>query len=330
MALAEIPRDAVYFVIFFKPAVRDNACISRGFVLYCIWVGGYIPVMTIIRLEALIMARFKKIPAVAAALFVAFLFGGCYTRLMMYQDETLASGTGRSASSSAGGDCGDCRDVAPVAERREVCVWERDFLGFPELRCYTTNYHSSWIYFHNTPWWYRDRFGWRDTRGCPPYYYFDRASGICRYYATAGGGSGSGSSGTSGGPPPSPVNARVVQRPLREEVPDAESAPSGAPMFSGGSRQLSPVGSPAPSAPPASGQALSKPQDEAPQASAVQTPPQSQQPAQEQRQRSDSNQSHRPSARMVAPPSRPQRERAPQPAKGAADETQNERARGNK
>jgi len=170
--------------------------------------------------------------------------GGCYTRLASYQGEVTESGSG-------GGVCGDCRDEVPFTGNRQVCVWERDFFGYPELRCYYTSYASSWLYFHNTPWWYRSSFGWRDTRGCPPHYYYDRIADICRYYGGeysrpntgTGGGGGGGGGAVVGSDRPRP-QMRGVRTGTVSPEPPAEGGGL-APMFSGGAnKQLSPVGTP--------------------------------------------------------------------------------------
>jgi hypothetical protein len=103
------------------------------------------------------------------------LFAGCYTRLAQDQGEATSS---QSYSSR----CENCSEEVPFVNNYQVCVWERNIFGYPEQRCYYTGYSSSWLYFHNTPWWYRSSYSWYDTRGCPPYYYHDRTSRSCRYY----------------------------------------------------------------------------------------------------------------------------------------------------
>jgi hypothetical protein len=182
----------------------------------------------------------------SAALVSAFLFSGCYTRLMMYQGEVTAE-----ADSGSRG-CSDCRGEVSPTGSREVCVWERDIFGYPDLRCYYTGYSSSWLYFHNTPWWYRSSYGWYDTRGCPPYYYYDRGTGRCRYYGGSYPGPNNGTGGSGGG------GAAVGNRPRPQSrsvtsgsaVVEPAAASEGSPMFSGGANKLlSPVG--APVAPPA-------------------------------------------------------------------------------
>jgi len=156
---------------------------------------------------------------------------------------------------SKGSGCDDCRDEVPYTGDRQVCVWERDFFGYPELRCYYTSYTSSWLYFHNTPWWYRSSYGWRDTRGCPPHYYYDRVSGVCRYYGGSsypgpnpGTGGGSGGGAVVGSSKPKPMGRGGVTSGGTHEEQQPSYAPEGsglAPMFSGNAnKSLSPVGTP--------------------------------------------------------------------------------------
>jgi hypothetical protein len=231
------------------------------------------------------MRYLKKMLISLAAVFCALLPAGCYTKIASFQNETMPT-----SASAAGSGCDDCRDEAPVSGRREICVWERDIFGWPEMRCYTTNYASSWMYFHNTPWWYRNNYGWYDTRGCPAYYYYDRVSGICRYY----GGSYYPPSNSGGGGGGNAANAPSVPRRSsragpEESIPVQEPAASGGPMFTGSTRQLSPAPSPAPSvtAPPHnSGEGLAKPQETASKEQAP-PPPQQQQPAAEQQKKND-------------------------------------------
>jgi len=206
----------------------------------------------------------KKSLILPAAAVCLLSFGGCYTRLMSYQGEVTEAG-------SKGGGCADCRDEVPFDGGRQVCVWERDFFGYPELRCYYTSYASSWLYFHNTPWWYRSSYVWLDTRGCPPHYYYDRIAGTCRYYGgsysrpnTGTGGGGSGAAAGSGGSRPQ-MRGADKSGAVSPEPPSAATEGSGlAPMFSGSAnKQLSPAGTPItpPTQPSANSEAgMSKPQ----------------------------------------------------------------------
>ena len=191
--------------------------------------------------------KYPKKPLILLTAAVCLLsFGGCYTRLMSYEGEVTEAG-------SSGRGCASCRDeVLPFPGSRQVCVWERDFFGYPELRCYYTGYASSWLYFHNTPWWYRGSYGWRDTRGCPPYYYYDRISGTCRYYGGSysrpnpGTDGGGGSGAAVGSERPRPQMRGVRAGTVSPEPPPSANEGGGLPpMFSGGaSKQLSPAGTP--------------------------------------------------------------------------------------
>jgi hypothetical protein len=68
-----------------------------------------------------------------------------------------------------------------IQKENEVCVWERDLMGYPQLRCYKTNYPRSWMLYNNTPWWYRNDPFWYDYNRCPRYYYYDPSCGCCKY-----------------------------------------------------------------------------------------------------------------------------------------------------
>ncbi|MCL2268367.1 MAG: hypothetical protein FWC23_04185, partial [Chitinispirillia bacterium] len=183
----------------------------------------------------------------------------------MYQGETKL---GREGGGCEDGGCPE--QVAADHSRREVCVWERDIFGYPTMRCYNTYYHSSWMYFQNTPWWYRSSFGWNDTRGCPPFYYYDRYMGYCRYYGSSYPPPNSGQGGAGGGtrpqePRPTPPSMRSVPSESAASEPPAEQAP----MFQGATfRNLSPAGAPVHnSVPPASSAGssdggMAKPSDE--------------------------------------------------------------------
>jgi hypothetical protein len=225
----------------------------------------------------------KKVKIVLAAVFCALAFSGCYTKLAYYQDETAPYAE----------RCDECIEERPVPRStREVCVWERDMFGFAQLRCYNSNYSSSWMYFHNTPWWYRNQYRWYETRGCPPYYYYDRVSGTCRYYGKRppgrpghppGGGSSTGGSASSGS---------GVRAPRREagSQPAQQSHEGSVPMFPASStKQLSPVGAPNNTSSSSSNDALSK-------GGQNETPPQVTPPPPEQKPQSQ-EENHSPPSR---------------------------------
>ena len=208
------------------------------------------------------------------ALLCLFVFGGCYTRMMSYYGETPTSGTPRAESGildDSGCEAECPAEVAPLVNRREICIWERNIFGYPELRCYNTNHSTGWVYFHNTPWWYRDRFhyyGHHHYHRCPPHYYFDRISGICRYYDRGPSRPGGGGSGSAEVELPPRRSARIAPTPADAPPPAPMDAP---PMFPSGVKQLSPVATPAtPPPPPSSG---TQDSGSPPKESEPQTPP---------------------------------------------------------
>jgi hypothetical protein len=69
-----------------------------------------------------------------------------------------------------------------IVREREYCFWKRDFWGRPELRCFDSYSDFEWHLYVNTPWWYRSRLSLYDRYGCPPGYYYDPYTGVCRYY----------------------------------------------------------------------------------------------------------------------------------------------------
>lgn len=68
-------------------------------------------------------------------------------------------------------------------ENNRTCIWERDLMGYPHLRCYDSFYPRDWFYYNNSPWWYRNDPYWYDYSRCPRYYYYDPSIGRCRYTA---------------------------------------------------------------------------------------------------------------------------------------------------
>ena len=234
----------------------------------------------------------KKMKIVLTAVFCVFAFNGCYTKLAYYQDETAPYAE----------RCVDCVEERPApSSSREVCVWERDMFGFAQLRCYNSNYSSSWMYFHNTPWWYRDRYRWYETRGCPPYYYYDRVSGMCRYYGTSHPGRPGHPTGGGGGSvgSASPGSGSGIRAP-RRDLPAGSQTPQqnyegSAPMFPASStRQLSPVGAPVTQSSSSSNDALSKGGQES---NKSETPPPQTAPPPEQKPQSQEEKQPAPPAR---------------------------------
>lgn len=111
---------------------------------------------------------------------IFLIFAGCYTQFAVV-DKAVPE-TIKTVVDSAG-------DTVKVIERtdtvlqkeNEVCVWERDLMGYPRLRCYKSFYPRDWVVYNNTPWWYRNDPFWGDFDRCPRYYYYDTDCGCCRY-----------------------------------------------------------------------------------------------------------------------------------------------------
>ncbi|MFP4163369.1 MAG: hypothetical protein ACLFQB_03850 [Chitinispirillaceae bacterium] len=116
--------------------------------------------------------KLNRAAAVLVLLVLGMALSGCYTKFASPSRDVLPEKKTTQGKQEL--------DTI-VTREREICVWERDMFGYPELRCYKTNYSWNWYDFNNTPWWYRDDPHWYDHRRCPPYYYYDPSSGTCRY-----------------------------------------------------------------------------------------------------------------------------------------------------
>jgi len=111
------------------------------------------------------------------------LFTGCYTQLMVVDQSPPPAETEEWVIDSATGDTVKViRQVDTIeVDDGRTCVWERDLMGYPRLRCYDSYYPSSWYYSNYSPWWYRNDPYYYDYRRCPRYYYYDPSCGCCRY-----------------------------------------------------------------------------------------------------------------------------------------------------
>lgn len=161
----------------------------------------------------------------------AFLLGGCYTQFSSLDsfDENRGNTLEASDSTSAGKEG---RVDTVVVRDRETCVWERNLLGYPQLRCYKSNYHRDWFYYNRSPWWYRNDPYWYDYNRCPRYYYFDRDCGCCRYYSGSfypynRGSSGGSSSTITPGAPPRERSRGVPSGSVTESAPEEQLKKSG-------------------------------------------------------------------------------------------------------
>jgi hypothetical protein len=101
---------------------------------------------------------------------LAFASLGCYTRFStLEQRQATPERVDRRSDS-----------LRPSGE--ETCVWERDLMGFPYLHCYKGYYPRDWYQYNFSPWWYQNDSHRYGGSRCPPYYYYDKTCGCCRYY----------------------------------------------------------------------------------------------------------------------------------------------------
>ena len=125
----------------------------------------------------------KSLIIPVAVMFSTFLFTGCYTQFVMVDQKPPPEPTVDWVIDSTTGDTVKViKQVDTIRTRdRETCIWERDLMGYPHLRCYNSYYNSDWFYYNNSPWWYRNDPYWYDYNRCPRYYYYDPSCGCCRY-----------------------------------------------------------------------------------------------------------------------------------------------------
>lgn len=111
------------------------------------------------------------------------LFTGCYTQLAVVDTSPPPEESVEWVVDSATGDTVKViREVDTIeTDDGRTCIWERDLMGYPRLRCYDSFYPRDWYYYNYSPWWYRNDPYWYDYRRCPRYYYYDRSCGCCRY-----------------------------------------------------------------------------------------------------------------------------------------------------
>lgn len=122
-----------------------------------------------------------KLKNVFGVLFSMF-FVGCYTQLATINYAPPPEMVTTEVDSVTGDTVKIVRQVDTiVTEQNKICVWERDFTGYPVLKCYSTYFPRAWVTYGNTPWWYRNDPYWYDYNHCPRYYYYDVSCGCCRY-----------------------------------------------------------------------------------------------------------------------------------------------------
>ena len=108
---------------------------------------------------------------------------GCYTRFAQVDWQSVTPGDRTSTANATGGSPEKTGPIDSLkTDDNETCVWERDLMGFPYLRCYKGYYPREWYRNNFTPWWFQTE-AYRYDRGrCPEYYYYDEHCGCCRYY----------------------------------------------------------------------------------------------------------------------------------------------------
>lgn len=111
---------------------------------------------------------------------VLIFSGGCYTQFASLNNSVPEKIT--KVVDSLGDTVKVIQKTDTILQKEhEVCVWERDLLGYPRLRCYKSYYPRDWFVYSNTPWWYRNDPFWDDYDRCPRFYYYDPECGCCRY-----------------------------------------------------------------------------------------------------------------------------------------------------
>ncbi len=105
----------------------------------------------------------KMFKLLALSLIPAAFLCGCYTQFVMVDRSQPPKEEVSWEIDSVTGDTVKVvrqKDTVHTYEHR-TCIWERDLMGYPYLRCYDSFYPRDWYYYNYTPWWYYDY----------PYYY---------------------------------------------------------------------------------------------------------------------------------------------------------------
>lgn len=111
-----------------------------------------------------------------------FLLLGCYTQFSTLEPPSAPNATGANEADSVVVVSDTSKNVDTIVTRdNQVCVWERDLLGYPHLRCFTSYFPQSYYNYNYSSWWDRDDPYWPDYDRCPRYYFFDQSCGCCRY-----------------------------------------------------------------------------------------------------------------------------------------------------
>ena len=127
----------------------------------------------------------KKIGLLLSPALTVMVLSGCYTQFAMV-NKTPPAPPKEQVEWVIDSTTGDTVKVIKQtdtihSEDRQTCIWERDLMGYPHLRCYDSFYPRDWFYYNYSPWWYRNDPYWYDYDRCPRSYYYDPSCGCCRY-----------------------------------------------------------------------------------------------------------------------------------------------------
>jgi hypothetical protein len=91
------------------------------------------------------------------AVIVTAVLSGCYTQFVMV-DKTPPKEEVSWVVDSATGDTVKVinRTDTVHTQDQQTCIWVRDLMGYPYLRCYDSFYPRDWYYYNYSPWWYYD------------------------------------------------------------------------------------------------------------------------------------------------------------------------------
>ena len=99
----------------------------------------------------------KSIRLFLPAVIVTAVLSGCYTQFVMV-DKTPPKEEVSWVVDSATGDTVKVIKQTDTVETQnnQTCIWVRDLMGYPYLRCYDSFYPRDWFYYNYSPWWYYD------------------------------------------------------------------------------------------------------------------------------------------------------------------------------
>jgi len=132
----------------------------------------------------------KQLSLFAITAVLGLLSIGCYTQFKLVDQTPPPAAAAPQEEWVVDSATGDTVKVIKQTDtiqenNSQTCVWERDLMGYPYLRCYDSFYPRDWFWYNNSPWWYRNDPYWYDYNRCPRYYFYDPSCGCCRYTGTS-------------------------------------------------------------------------------------------------------------------------------------------------